>query len=302
MLDSRRWDRVELRPDDIIVSTSYKAGTTWTQRIVSLLLFGSHELPAPLGQLFPWVDARFFPVTIDEVRATLEAQDHRRSMKSHLPLDALPWDERVQYVVVGRDGRDVFMSWCNHWSAFTDTAYHLLNSGPEFAGEPLARFSGDLHALFDEWLHRGSVPWESDGWPCWSHFRHLRSFWEFRELPNIHFVHYADLKQDLAGEMRGLAAFLGIRVDEDVWPQLVEKASFASMKAEAKALSTAMDLMFEGGSDRFFFKGTNGRWRDVLTPAEVAEYERVVATTLSPDAAAWLEHGRAACDPKRISR
>jgi aryl sulfotransferase len=298
MLDSGRWDRIALRPDDILVSTSYKAGTTWMQRIVSLLLFGSEPLPAPLGQLFPWVDARFFPVTIDEIRATLEAQTHRRSMKSHLPLDALPWDDRVKYVYVGRDGRDVFMSWCNHWAAFTDTAYELINSGAEFTGEPLARFPTDLHAVFDDWLHRGSFPWERDGYPCWSHFYHARSFWSFRELPNIHFVHYADLKRDLEGEMRRLAAFLDTPVAERAWPLLVEKAGFDAMKREAKELSTAMELMFEGGSDRFFFKGTNGRWKDVLTPEEVSSYHAVVSRTLPPDAAAWLEHGRAARDPK----
>ena len=39
-LDSERWDHVTLRPGDVVISTSMKAGTTWMQRIMSLLVFG----------------------------------------------------------------------------------------------------------------------------------------------------------------------------------------------------------------------------------------------------------------------
>jgi Cation efflux family len=56
-LDSERWDHVTLRPGDIVISTSMKAGTTWMQRIMSLLVFGTGPLPAPLVELSPWIDA-----------------------------------------------------------------------------------------------------------------------------------------------------------------------------------------------------------------------------------------------------
>ncbi len=49
---------------------------------------------------------------------------------------------------------------------------------------------------------------------------------------------------------------------------------------------------FKDGSRTFFFKGTNGRWRDVLTPEELALYEEKAAQVLSPDCRAWLEQGR----------
>jgi aryl sulfotransferase len=50
---------------------------------------------------------------------------------------------------------------------------------------------------------------------------------------------------------------------------------------------------FEGGARSFLFKGTNGRWRDVLTKEEVAGYQRRAAEVLPADAARWLERGRA---------
>ena len=291
-LDSRRWQHVRLRPDDIVISTSYKAGTTWMQRIVSLLIFGPGPLPAPLGFLSPWIDARFFPFPIEQIIAGIEAQQHRRFLKSHLPLDALPFDERVKYIYVGRDGRDVFMSLFNHYSADTDLAFQQFNSGADFAGEPLPRCPQDIHQLFDGWVHRASFPWEQDGWPMWSHLYHAQSFWKHRQQPNIHFVHYADLKADLEGEMRRIAAFLGITIIERDWPALVEKATFESMKREAVDNDDLLTPVFEGGARRFYFKGTNGRWHDVLMPAELVEYDKAVARSLSPDCAAWLERGR----------
>ena len=54
------------------------------------------------------------------------------------------------------------------------------------------------------------------------------------------------------------------------------------------------EWIFAGGLATFFFKGTNGRWRDVLGPEELAMLERAKARVMSPDCAAYMERGRAA--------
>ena len=48
-LDSTRWDQFVPRDDDIFVTTAYKAGTTWTQRILAALIFGPGPLRARLA-------------------------------------------------------------------------------------------------------------------------------------------------------------------------------------------------------------------------------------------------------------
>jgi len=114
-LDSTRWDRFVVRDDDIVVTTAYKAGTTWTQRILAALVFGPGPLPKTLGEISPWIDSRFMG-PIEPVLASVEAQEHRRFLKSHLAVDGLRFFPEAKYIVVGRDTRDVFMSFFNHYS------------------------------------------------------------------------------------------------------------------------------------------------------------------------------------------
>ena len=61
--DSSRWSSVPLRTGDIIVATSPKSGTTWTQRIISVLIHGAN-LPEPFTVLCPWIDQRFTPIPL----------------------------------------------------------------------------------------------------------------------------------------------------------------------------------------------------------------------------------------------
>jgi aryl sulfotransferase len=288
-LDSTRWDAVRFRPGDIVVSTSAKAGTTWMQRILSLLIFGTGPLPDVLSKVSPWIDCRYTD-PLDAVIDRIEAQEHRRFLKTHLPVDALPFDEKVRYVMVGRDSRDVFMSLWNHYRSYTDVMYASVAAGDP-PGEPLPRCPDNLRWLWSQWLTRASFPWESDGWPFWSHHYHASAWWQFRHLENILLVHYNDLLADLEGEMRRVAAHIGIDVAEASWPALVDAARFDAMKARGAELLGPMDR-FAGGPDAFLYKGSNGRWRAALTPADLGLYDEV-ASRLDPSLRAWLERGRA---------
>jgi aryl sulfotransferase len=90
--------------------------------------------------------------------------------------------------------------------------------------------------------------------------------------------------------MRRIAAFLAIDVPDTMWTEVVERCTFESMKSRPDEIGP-FDFVFEGGADSFLFKGTNGRWRDVLTEDELALYAQRVAECLPADAAEWLEQG-----------
>jgi aryl sulfotransferase len=288
-LDSTRWDGVVPRDDDIIITTAYKAGTTWTQRIVAALVLGHTSLK--LAEVSPWVDSRFRG-PVEPLLATLEAQRHRRFMKSHLAADGLPYFPNVKYLVVGRDTRDVFMSLWNHYSAYTELTYEMLNDadrpGPEFPRCPQTP-----RALWNRWMCEGWFDWEADGWPFWSFHHHAATWWAARDCPNVMLVHFNDLLRDTDSEMRRIGAFLEINVAERELPGLLADVAIDAMRSEAEREDSGLSDAFRGGPSTFFYKGTNGRWRDVLTAEDVALYD-LAASALEPELRAWLEGGREA--------
>lgn len=271
-----------------MISTYLKAGTTWLQRILSLLAFGPGPLPDTLWRISPWIDSRVAE-PLDIMIERFERQDHQRFVKSHLPLDALPYYPQIRYIYVGRDTRDVFISLWNHYRSYTDYAYKMFAAGdPE--GGPIPQCPHDPRDFWRAWITRGGFPWETDGWPFWSHHYHAASFWQFRHLPNLLLVHYNNLLTDPASQMRRIAEFVGIGVPAERWPALVDAASFETMRQQADKLVPETFLMFEGGPTRFVYKGTNGRWRDVLDVDDLACYERAAAA-LPPGLRRWLEAG-----------
>lgn len=275
--DNRRWDVFNHRSGDIIVATPAKCGTTWTQTIVSSLLWPDSSPPDPVVIMAPWLDGRIEPLEMMGPR--LEAQKHRRSIKTHTPADGVPWWPTARYVVVLRDGRDAFMSLLNHMAKMRPEVVAVVNEQAlEAGGQPL-EWTGDVHADFTYWL---AAP---DNAPAY-----LASWWPKRRESNVLMVHFNDLKADLDGEMARISKFLGIEIPQKLWPQVVERCTFESMKSRGDEIGP-FEMIFEGGAQSFLFKGTNGRWRDVLTEDELVRYKACVEKLLSPAAAAWLEHG-----------
>jgi aryl sulfotransferase len=287
--DSTRWDYFEPRDDDIIIATSYKAGTTWMQAIIAHLLFPDGNLPAGPSQLSPWLDMRLLPLEL--ALNDLRAQQHRRFVKTHLPLDGMRYEKGLKYVYVARDARDVFMSLWNHYRNMTDDTVTLMNLLLGREGDELPPAPDDIHQFWRSWTTRGTFAWENDGWPFWSHLSNVQSWWNFRELPNIRLVHYSALLADTEGEMRRLAAYLEIDVPEDRWEDVVKAVSFDEMKRQGARYAPAGGQFWKGGADTFLHKGTNGRWRDTLSDEEMSLYDAACDRALTPDCREWLESG-----------
>ena len=283
-LDSPRWDRFETRPGDILITTAYKSGTTWMQTIVAQLLFQDSEIPGAIMDISPWIDmsGRDF----DEIVELTSAQTHRRFLKTHLALDGVPYKEDMQYIYVGRDLRDVFMSLWNHYSGHTDFAFEHINHPDRLVGDPFPRPPDDIRVLWKDWVSRGWFEWEHEGWPYFSASHHAQTRWDYRHLDN--------LLARPADEIQRIADFLGIAVAKDSLESIVEAVSFKSMKQNSDAVVGEAAAFWEGGSKRFLHKGTNGRWREVLSEDDLHGYRAMVEKALSKECARWLEEGRAA--------
>ncbi|PSN14995.1 sulfotransferase [filamentous cyanobacterium CCT1] len=279
--DSTIWNHFQFRNDDIVIATYGKSGTTWMQQIVAQLIFNGQE-GLNVGEMSPWMDLRVPPAPVK--MAAVEAQTHRRFLKTHLPVDALVFSPQVKYIYIGRDGRDVLWSLYNHHANANATFYDLINNTPGLVGPPLEPPSSSVREYFLNWL-------ENDGYPFWSLWDNMRSWWQVRHLPNVLMVHYAQLKQDLPGQMRRIAAFLETPVDESRWETIVEHCTFDYMKRNAEQVAPLGGMIFEGGAQTFINKGTNGRWRDTLTDADIRWYEAVAQAQLGEECAYWLANG-----------
>lgn len=282
--DSTIWNDFQFRDDDIIIATYAKAGTTWLQQIVSQLIFDGVE-GMEVAEMSPWLDLRVPP---KEVKLPMvEAQTHRRFIKTHLPVDALVFSDKAKYIYIGRDGRDVLWSLHHHHSTANEAWYSALNDTPGLVGPRIEPPTESIQQYYHDWL-------DQDGYPMWPFWENVSSWWDIREQPNVMMLHFENLKQDMPGEIRRIAEFLDIPIDETKWEAILEHCSFDYMKANATKSVPLGGAFWDGGAQTFINKGSNGRWRDVLSAEEIKKYEQIASDKLDADCAQWLATGKMA--------
>ena len=244
--DSGRWLSFVHRPGDIVISTRSKHGTTWLQMICALLVFQTAELPAPLAELSPWLDWLVLP--LDEVEQRLAAQRHRRFIKTHTPLDGLPLDPRVTYLVVARHPLDAAVS--------------LYHQGTNIDRERLRQRTGAAPPASSP----PPRPPVQDWLPGWiDHDADPRA--ELDSLPGV-FHHLSDAWQQR-------------------WPDLVDAASFRVMRARARELAPDPSGVLRDKS-AFFRYGRSGSGQELLTGEQLAGYYARARRLASDDLVDWL--------------
>src|SRR5215813_1573678 len=278
--DSGRWLGFRFRPGDIVISARRRSGTTWMQMICALLIFQTPRLPAPLSHLSPWLDHVIEPHHF--VYARLDAQTNRRFIKTHTPLAGIPLDPRATFVVTARHPLDMFVS----------LRHHLDNYHHPGITQPTGKA---VHAGSRETMHDSLLRWvagaddpgaypESLPGVMW----HLSDAWARRGAPNVLLVRYDDLCADLEGQMRWLAWQLGIAVPEQVWPRLVQAATFERTRGRADHLAPSPPPGAAGDPRAFFRRGSPGAGREILSEEEMAGYHARAAQLAPPDMLEWL--------------
>lgn len=280
--DSARWDGFEFRSGDIVISARSKSGTTWLQMVCALLVFQRPELPMPLAELSPWLDWLVEP--IEEVRARLAAQSHQRIIKTHTPLDGVPVDPRVSYLVIARDPLDMSVSLYHQGDNLDRARVRRLTGQEEPSGSPPARM--ELHDWLVEWVDETADPIASLD-SLAGVMRHLEDAWSRRHESNVVLLRYVDFLSDLETQMRGLAEALGLPSDGANWPELVQAASFEQMRARASDLAPDPLGVFKDRT-AFFRRGSSGAGRESLSDDEYATYLTRLHQLGSPDLLRWL--------------
>ena len=284
-LGMKRWADFSFRQGNVVISALPKSGTTWMQMICALLVFQTPVLPAPLQELSPWMDDGL--TTSDEVYSQLAAQGHRRFIKSHLLPGEIPVDARATYIVLGRDPLDLAVS------TYYVRGSKLSVTGARSSGQPvpsmpsMPSMPSPREALLDFINGDSFLGAGMEGITLPLVLPRLSRAWEHRDAPNVVFVHYEDLLRDLEGQMRSLAGHLGITVPEATWPGLVRSATFEQMRAVADRVQPLRTLKDQ--PQLFFRSGRSGTGRELLTGADLYNYQEQAARLAPPDLLAWLQ-------------
>jgi len=201
--------KMRWRDGDIVVNAGAKAGTHWAMNIVYQLLSGGDETFESLYEEVPWLEFKEYPGQKAEERIQRwENMEGRRAFKSHLPSSLMPIQPNVKYLVVCREGKEVVNSYLPFINNHTDEFRRLWNTPLKFSS-------------FDEVLdffEKSRI-----------YHRFCTSWWTQRHHENVLLLHYADLKRDLEGNVRKIAKFLEIPIDESRFAKIVEYNSFKWM-------------------------------------------------------------------------
>ncbi|HEX2133554.1 MAG TPA: sulfotransferase domain-containing protein [Actinophytocola sp.] len=264
-----------------MISTHPKCGTTWMQMLCALLVFDTPDLPRPLTEISPWLDTTTHD--LDATLAQLDAQRHRRFIKTHTPLDGLPASPDVTYIGVARDPRDVMLSFEHATANIHPDAMGRLDTTdlPAPPEDPLERF----------WLWADADFANSPTSFCVTLpnlVHHVRTFWDRRDEPQVALFHYSDLLADLPTQLQHLAAALRIDLDAEHARELAEAATFDTMRRRADDLAPGVDAHLWTSNQGFFRAGSSGQWRELLDAPALERYQRRVAAITPPDLAEWL--------------
>ncbi|TWW56844.1 Cytosolic sulfotransferase 3 [Takifugu flavidus] len=260
------WEKVQsfqARPDDILVATYPKAGTTWVSYILDLLYFGQtspeRQTSTPIYERVPFLE-RSFP-NLDSGTELLEKlPTSPRIIKTHFPVQFVPksfWEQNCKIVYVARNAKDNMVSY-----------FHMDRMTLTFP-DP-----GDWNTYFQRFM-QGQLLYGS-----W--YDHVNGWWKKKQsYANIHYMFYEDMIEDTGREINKLCNFLGLSPSEQLKTQISGKVNFDSMKNNDMVNYSTFGVM-DFNVSRFMRKGKVGDWKNHFTVAQNEEFDEDYKKKINP--------------------
>lgn len=256
---------LQLRPTDVVITPFGKSGTTWLQQMAHTLRTRGDMDFDDISRVCPWIETS----TDLGIDLDLEQKARPRVFKSHLNADSVP-----------KGGR--YINSCRHPA---DAVYSMYRFMEGWFLEP-GTVSLDDFAR-GTFIARGISP-GSGGADYWTH---LLSWWARRNDPDVLFMAYEHMKDDLAGTIRRVAAFMGIPLDDELLAITEEHASLAFMQRHQDRFddrmfrdrSVAMAGLPTDSQSSKVRSGQVGEARLQLGPEVMAELDAVWRQRITPE-------------------
>ncbi|XP_053412998.1 sulfotransferase 1A1 isoform X1 [Nycticebus coucang] len=240
-------------PDDLLISTYPKSGTTWVSQVLDMIYQGGnlekcHQTPIYVRVPFLEFKVPGFPSGFE----TLKASPAPRLIKTHLPLALLPQtllDQKTKVVYVARNAKDVAVSY-----------YHFYR---------MAKVHPDP-GTWDNFLEKFMA-----GEVCYgSWYQHVREWWELRHTHPVLYLFYEDMKENPKREIQKILEFIGLSLPEKIVDHIVHHTSFEEMKKNPMTNYTTIpsDIMDHSVSP-FMRKGMAGDWKTLFTVAQNEQFD-----------------------------
>ncbi|KAL4825138.1 hypothetical protein H8958_015494 [Nasalis larvatus] len=246
------WEKIwnfQAKPDDLLIASYPKAGTTWTQEIVDLIqndgdIEKSRRASIQLRHPF-----------LEWIRMTHSGIDHAnampspRTLKTHLPVQLLPpsfWKENCKIIYVARNAKDNLVSY-----------YHFQRMNKALP-DP-----GSWDEYFETFL-AGNVVWGS-----W--FDHVKGWWKKKDSHPILYLFYEDMMKDPKREIRKIMEFLGKNLKEEILDKIVYNTSFDVMKKNPMT-NYENEIKMNHHLSPFLRKGVVGDWKNQFTEAQNKQF------------------------------